>query len=200
MNNAINEEVRSAQYPLVFQRVYLKKALAVIKALDDLPRTGWVDRGVENPETVGEHTEALIDLAEIYFHVPGLTVMLKIHDWPESNPKVGDRRTDSNCPTEKRRDKEEKKRDETAAMREICISLGPEGRRLFKTWNEYEEQKTRRSRIASQIDKFQVIIKAIEYETSGEPVIAQEFIDEHLAKIKNQLLRKLLRQAIKSLA
>jgi 5'-deoxynucleotidase YfbR-like HD superfamily hydrolase len=36
----------------------------VYQSLDDLKRTGWVNRGVENPESVKEHTEALLVLAE----------------------------------------------------------------------------------------------------------------------------------------
>ena len=35
----------------------------VYKSLHELKRTGWVERNVENPESVKEHTESLIRLA-----------------------------------------------------------------------------------------------------------------------------------------
>ena len=39
-----------------------KTAPEVYEALHKLKRTGWVQRGVENPESVKEHTEALENL------------------------------------------------------------------------------------------------------------------------------------------
>lgn len=35
----------------------------VIERLDQIPRTGWVKRGVKDPETVWEHTLSLVQLA-----------------------------------------------------------------------------------------------------------------------------------------
>ncbi|MFA4942535.1 MAG: HD domain-containing protein [Patescibacteria group bacterium] len=159
-----------------------------MEKLHKVPRTGYVDRGVKDPETVGEHTDEMILIAEELFHIPGLTTMLKIHDWAESNKKIGDRRTDSLCPPDKRWTKEKKYKAELRAMKNICSRLGPYGPRILRLWLEFEEKRTWRAKIANQIDKFQMIRKAIRYQIAGQPVIAQEFIDHDGPKITNYLL------------
>jgi len=174
---------------------YFDIAQAVIDKLYDIPRTGWVDRGVKNPETVGEHTDELIVLAERHFHVLKLGLMLKIHDWPESDPTVGDRRTDPLCPPKKRWTKEQKYQAEREAMLTICANLGPHGPMIFSLWMEFAEQQTPRARRAYQLDKFQLIMKAIQYQKEGQPVNAQEFIDYDGPAITDPFLRKKLLRA-----
>jgi len=62
----------------------------VYVALHSLKRTGWVNRGVKNPESVKEHTEALIRIARevegllTMEEKDGLFEMLEVHDWPEA--------------------------------------------------------------------------------------------------------------------
>jgi len=70
-------------YPLKLEAPYAQKARQIIRRLYQIPRTGWLDRNVQNPETVGEHSDELVKLAEELFEIPGLSLMLKIHDWPE---------------------------------------------------------------------------------------------------------------------
>lgn len=191
MNKSIN------QFPLSLKGCYRKYALTIISDLYKVNRTGWVDRGVGNPETVGEHTEQLILLANKNFpEMPGLSKMLKIHDWPEAKKNVGDRRTDSFCPEDHRITKEEKKILELEAMKDICSNLGRSGKIIMSLWLEYEEGKTERAKIAYQIDKLQAILKALEYQKSGEPVIAQEFIDYNGGEIKHPILKNILWKAI----
>lgn len=67
-----------------------KQAPKVYEKLHEIKRTGWVDHGVENPESVKEHTEALIRLAEELSpyltpeETSGLIEMLEVHDWSEA--------------------------------------------------------------------------------------------------------------------
>lgn len=168
----------------------------VVTKLYNLPRTGWFDRGVENPETVGEHTDELVIISETFYNIPGLSEMLKIHDWPESDSKVGDRRTDNFCPDNRRWSKEQKYIAELKAMKNICCSLESSGDTILKLWIEFEEQKTRRALIARQLDKLQGIMKAIEYQRQGQPVIAQEFIDWDGAKVTDPILKQILEEGI----
>lgn len=187
------------QYPLNFKGAYYNEALNIITKLYKIPRTGWKDRNVKNPESVGEHTDELVILSEKFFDIPGLSKMLKIHDWPESDDKVGDIRTDNNCPEEKRWSKEEKYRAELQAMQVICLRFDDEGKKILELWLEFEEKITARSKIADQLDKFQAIKKAIKYQIEGQPVIAQEFIDHDGDKIKHPILCQMLNQAIKNM-
>jgi len=182
-------------WPLKINGQYHKIAQKIVYDLRKVKRTGWVDRGVREPETVYEHTETLIILADKYFSdIAGLTRMLKIHDWAESDKKVGDRRTDKFCPIETRWNKEQKFEVELAAMQNICQKLEIYGDEIMNLWLEYEKRETERARIAYELDKFQAIIKAIEYQKAGEPVKASEFIGADGPKIKHGILRRILRE------
>jgi 5'-deoxynucleotidase YfbR-like HD superfamily hydrolase len=185
-------------YPLELEPQYAQKARLIIKRLYQIPRTGWLDRKVKNPETVGEHSDELVKLAEELFEIPGLSLMLKIHDWPEKYKKIGDRRTDALCSEEKRWTKERKYREEKKAMQKICAQLGPIGPEIMKLWLEYSARETPRGQIAYQLDKFQRTRKAIAYQKMGEPVVAKEFFGD-VNIITNEKLKALLLAEIAAL-
>ena len=185
-----------SQSPFKFKQKRRAYVLSIINKLDGIPRTGWVDRKVENPETVGEHTEELISLAKKYFPgIPDLIAMLKIHDWAETNEEIGDARTDKFCPPEHRWTKEKKYDMELMTMVGICDQLGPRGKYILQLWIEFEENKTIRAIIAKQLDRFQRIHKAISYQKNGQPVSAQEFIDNDWSNIHDPRLIKILEKA-----
>lgn len=191
---------KHTQYPLSIKGSYRLYALKVINGLYEIERTGWVDRGVTKPETVGEHTDELIKLAKtLYPYCPGLVKMLKIHDWIEFIKFVGDMRTDKYCPPDHRYTIEEKKEAELKAIKEICSNLGPFGKSILKLWIEYEENKTTRAKIANQLDKLQVDLKAIEYQLAGETVVAYEFIELNQHRIVIPILKLMLEEAEKKL-
>ncbi len=184
------------QSPLNFRGQNRLYVLKVIKALHEIPRTGWVDRGVQNPETVGEHSDELIILANHFYpFVTNLDKMLKIHDWPETDKALGDIRTDSLCPPERRWTPENKYKAELAAMEKICLPLGVAGDELFQLWLEFEAGETERAKIAKQLDKLQAIKKAIFYQTQGQTVVAQEFVDYNGPKITRPELIKAMEKA-----
>jgi putative hydrolase of HD superfamily len=159
------------------------KQEVVRQALSRLPRTGWVCRGVEHPETVGEHTDALVRLVDgVSEIISGLDTkklkrMLQIHDWPESDPEVGDIVTAGLPPEERARVMEDKRRRERLAMERICAGLGREGSVIMALWLEFEAGETLEARIGQQLDKLQAVLKAAEYQRNGQPVVAQDFID-----------------------
>ncbi|MCX6792465.1 MAG: HD domain-containing protein [Candidatus Falkowbacteria bacterium] len=167
-------------------------AQIIINRLHALPRTGWVDRGVKNPETVGEHTDQTVLIAKKYFAFRGLKKMLIIHDWAESDKAVGDIRTDVNCPKKSRCSKEEKYRRELRAMENICSGFKSGGEEILKLWLEFEERKTLRARVGGQIDKFQMIKKAYSYQKTGQPISAEEFYIHSGPEISNVVLRHAL--------
>ncbi len=189
-----------SQFPLNFKGQRRIFVYTIIQALSKTPRTGYKDRGVIKPETVYEHTEKLIILANRYFsHIPGLIKMLKIHDWAESNKSVGDIRTDSFCPEDHRQTHEKKFEQELLAMLEICKELGQSGKEIFDLWLEFESGETERAKIARQLDKIQAIMQSIYYQNQGQTVIAQEFIDHDSDKISDPVLKKLLEKSIAKL-
>lgn len=185
-----------SQAPFRFKKQNRTFVLTIIADLYEVPRTGWLDRGVKNPETVGEHIDAVIALAKKYYpFMPGLIPILKVHDWPERNKQLGDARTDAGCPADHRWTKEKKYEVEFATMQEYCSQLGPAGKKIFKLWLEYTEAKTERAKIAKQLDKLQRVLKAISYQRLGEPVLAEEFIAGDSPLIYDPVLIKVLEKA-----
>lgn len=167
---------KSLFYPLEVPSYCENTVAKVIKELYKIPRSGYKDRGILNCETVGEHIDRTILLAEKLF--PGrlrLLIMLKIHDWMELI--TGDKRTDPLASKENRITKEKKKTMELEAMILICESLGAYGSELFDIWQEFEAQETWDAKTARQIDHAQSIFMSWEYEQAGEPVTGQEFYD-----------------------
>ncbi len=183
-----------------FELKYSAIAPEVIKSLQALKRTGWVRRGVKNPESVQEHTVALrnlviseIDsLSEFSLTEKGeILDMLEIHDWPESDPDIGDiviMKTD----TDKEILKKEKSRRELEAMHRICEKLGDKGKRILELWIKFENNQDPISSFAHQVDKLQAMEKAFEYEASGETVSTEDFISHDKEKIVHPILVKRL--------
>jgi 5'-deoxynucleotidase YfbR-like HD superfamily hydrolase len=184
-----------SQYPLSIKGAYRLYALRVIRGLYHVPRTGYKDRGVKRPESVGQHVQELLEMADFFFpNCRGLKAMLKIHDWPEYKKKVGDRRTDKYCPEDHRYTLEEKRIAELAAMEEICARLGPYGKAKLKLWLEYEAGKTLRAKRAYQLDKLQTDLKSAKYQMAGQPISAAQFIELNKNKIIIPELRMILEE------
>ena len=185
------------QYNLPVQEKHFDNAAQVVAGLYNLKRTGWVDRGVANPETVGEHTDAMRILAgEIVKKLPSETQkkidtkklerMIQVHDWPEHHD--GDKVVAREDKREEEKLTAKKRISEEKAMRKICARIGPEGKINLDLWLEFEEGKTLEGNLAKQIDKLQAMIKAWEYEQKGEPVKAMDFINHDRHKITEPVL------------
>jgi len=187
-----------------FELKYSNLAPDVIRNLQALKRTGWVNRGVRNPESVQEHIVATRNLviSEINSLVEfspkekeELLDMLEIHDWPESDEAVGDSvilKTNTN----RENLKKEKYELELSAMTKICEKLGDKGKIIFELWMKFEDGQDPVSSLARQIDKYQAMEKAFEYEQDRQTVSTQEFIEHDEEKIIHPVLVKRL-QALK---
>jgi 5'-deoxynucleotidase YfbR-like HD superfamily hydrolase len=151
--------------------------------LGQIPRTGWVTRGVENPETVQEHTISLRILAnEISGSIDftdeeknELLDMLEIHDWPESI--TGDEVILMDGSEDKLKAKEEKKKREDDVMIKIVKEMGEEGKIIYELWDRFESSDDKVSDLARQLDKYQAVEKALEYEKKAGILLFKEFRD-----------------------
>ncbi len=120
-------------------------------ALKQLPRTGWVRSGVDNPESVAAHSWGMSILA---MHLcpeeldkMRVIEMCLVHDLPEI--EVGDLTPHD--------DLTNKFEDETSAMEK----LAPQWLELFL---EYEQQDTPESRFVKYLDKLDMAVMARFYE------------------------------------
>ena len=135
--------------------------------LKRLPRTGWLLRGVPNPETIAEHSYrvAIITLfladelkaKGVEIDVERALKIALLHDVGEARitdiPKTAQRYLD-------------KERAERKAVAEMLIK-SPEPEEYFKLWREYEEERSLEGRLVKFADRLEMLIQAYEYEKAG---------------------------------
>lgn len=176
------------------------------RSLNNLLRTGWVNRGIKDPESVQEHIINCRDLVISLFDqltefsekdIEDILHMLEVHDWPEA--LVGDQVIITKDEALSKKLKEEKYREEKAAMSRICKNLGETGAEIFALWLRYEEGRDPATLFARQVDKYQAIEKAFEYEQKGERVSTQEFIDHVKQEITHPVLMRRIAEIKKKL-
>ena len=145
--------------------------------LKQMPRTGWLQVGVPNPENVAAHshgvTLAAMALAEVIDHpfdMARVLSMAVLHDLPES--------TTSDIPSPVKRFFPDdmpnfKQRMERGAMQEMTagVSFGAVWREL---WEEMSAEISAESHLVHDADKVDMYLQAIVYE--------QQFGNSHLAK------------------
>ena len=120
--------------------------------LKSLPRTGWIQNGVSNPETVASHSWGMSLLAmKLCPENLDLSKVLQIcivHDLPESI--VGDITPYDGV------SKEDKKKMESDAMKNIA----PE---FLELWEEYENQTSEEAKFVKRMDKLDMSVQAMIY-------------------------------------
>lgn len=149
-------------------------------ALKNIKRTGWVRNQVPLPESDADHMHRCSMMAMLVtnqsvkpeddytldnerFHPSNIngTKLLRMaltHDLCES--LAGD--ITPFCSAQEVSSKQDK---EHAAMEQIRSVVGdPLGKELFELWKEYEELKTPEAIYCKDIDKFEMVMQAYEYE------------------------------------
>ncbi|ODN01058.1 HD domain-containing protein 2 [Orchesella cincta] len=171
-----------------------------------LDRTGWVRKGVTKPETVAGHMYRMAIMSAFLVDDASLDMnkcirMSIVHDIGESI--IGDITPNDGV------DDAYKNKIETEAVEKLAglvkSKSADEIRQLFQHDNrilhfscrqEYEEGKTKEAKLVKDLDRFDMVLQAYEYEQmEGKPEFLQEFFDstkEKLAdshpKVKGMLL------------
>lgn len=168
----------------------------IVGQLKAVPRQGWVDRGVSNPESVADHTFRAVMLAWALGSAAGLDTdrlvkLLLVHDLAEA--EVGDATPygallSGAGPEEVRRWRElvpvdqldaakrEKHEREAAALARIVAEL-PEllAGEIHELAKDYAERLSPEARFAAQIDKIEALQQAMEYAEAGQPSDVENF-------------------------
>lgn len=162
--------------------------------LKHLPRAGWVRYNNPAPESVASHMYRMAVLAFFLneknqnFSQTKCIKMALVHDMAESI--VGD--ITPHCGISE----EEKFRRENEGMKHIR-SLVPDtvGEEFYQLWREYEAQETIEAKVVKQLDKFDLIMQAYEYETDTEkPKSLQEFFNSTDVVFENGMIRDWVKQ------
>ena len=137
---------------------------SVIGKLKTLKRTGWVDNEIPLPESVADHMYRMSMLSFLItdeqLNRDELIKICLMHDVAEA--KVGDITPYDGV------SKEEKRRLEEAAIREILGDIGQAaiGDEMLRLWMAYEEGNSPTALVAKQLYKFEMIVQADEYEAA----------------------------------
>jgi putative hydrolases of HD superfamily len=180
--------------------------------LKTLKRQGWIDRGVDQPESVADHSFrlALMTLAAGYQR-PDIDTnravwLALVHDLPEAI--VGDRTPFDDRLNEEGADSSKlfhqapeysvdadraKTEAERQAMLELTESLPSELREtLIETWEEYEAGETAEARFVRQLDKLETLLQAFEYREHQPDLIIESFRLGAERDIEDDQLRELM--------
>jgi len=158
----------------------LKRILLEALKLKELPRSGWLRAGVENPESVAAHSWGVAWLS-LVLCPPNLDrgrvlEMATIHDLAEV--RVGD--ITPHDPVSR----EEKYRQENEAM-DGLLEVMCHRDELKSLWDECEAGDTKEARFVKAMDKLDMALQAQCY--GG----LEEFIDSALESLDDDLHREL---------
>ncbi len=158
-------------------------------------RTGWITFGrVKDPESVADHTMRLASLALVAGDELGvdrrrLVDMAIVHDFAESI--VGDivhEYADKELPNS-----QEKSQAEHSAIKELLKGL-ENGNEFLEMWEEFEDQKTEEAMVLKQLDKFEMVLQALEYEEVADPKNFEPFWINAKKHIRHPVIKKWLKE------
>jgi putative hydrolases of HD superfamily len=166
--------------------------MLLVGRLKTTKRTGWVLRNVALPESIADHMYRMSLLALVISDAGERDHAVKLalaHDLAEAI--VGD--LTPVCGVSK----EEKFRREESAMVDIrdgCLRGNPAGAELYALWSEYEANETRAAILMKDIDKFEMIVSASEYETAQPSLDLSEFFESTRGKFRTPQIKSLVEE------
>ena len=139
--------------------------------LKNLPRSGWLLRGIKNPESVADHsyrTALLSMLLGDLLKSKGVEIDLEkvirialLHDLAEA--AVGDIAPKAS----QYLGVERKKASEEAAFKDMVAGLGELGGSYHRLWSELKEGNSVESKVVRAADKLEMMVQVYEYEQAG---------------------------------
>ncbi|KAK9867788.1 hypothetical protein WJX84_003167 [Apatococcus fuscideae] len=156
--------------------------LSLLQKLKTTKRTGWIRKGIPQPESISDHMYRMGMMGIVSGGQPGTNQdrcvkMAIVHDVAEAI--VGDITPFDGV------SKSEKQRLETEAIQQIKQMLGETsaaGAEIEELWNEYEEGCSANARLVKDFDKVEMILQAFEYEQAYQ-INCQEFFDSTQGKL-----------------
>ena len=115
----------------------------------------------------------------------GLVEMLEVHDWPEAIH--GDEVILELNPNDRKVLKEAKFQNERKALENICADL-PNGKEIMDLWIRFETSNDPAAVFGRQLDKYQAVEKALEYEESQDIPLFKEFLTYSINFIHHPVL------------
>ncbi|XP_068135577.1 5'-deoxynucleotidase HDDC2 isoform X1 [Hyperolius riggenbachi] len=161
----------------------LLQFMKLVGQLKRVPRTGWVYRQVEQPESVSDHMYRMAVMAMLTkdskLNKDRCIRLALVHDMAECI--VGDIAPADNV------SKEEKHRKEKDAMKHLSHLLSEELKKeIYELWEEYEHQSSAEAKFVKELDQCEMILQALEYEElEKRPGRLQDFYNSTAGKFKH---------------
>ena len=160
--------------------------LRKVGRLKTTKRKGWVLKGIEDAESVAEHSFRTAMLALVLSEKEGVDAdkcvkMALIHDLAEAI--AGDITPLDNLT------KKQKSEIEAKAMRQILEGTDTG---IMELWEEYDECKTPEARFVHDMDKIEMLLQAFEYEKSGKYEL-REFWEHVQKNIRGRTAKEIFR-------
>lgn len=137
--------------------------LNIIKNLKLQKRTGWVQYGITDAESISDH---MYRMGIISMFAPSTidsnrcVKIALVHDIAESI--VGD--ITPVCPITKE-EKHQRELDSVVYLRDLLKPFNePVANELYELWNEYENISTKEARFVKDVDKFELLVQCVEEE------------------------------------
>ncbi|KAI8909711.1 HD domain-containing protein [Gorgonomyces haynaldii] len=163
--------------------------LTTVSNLKKTKRTGWVNHGIHMPESISDHMHRMAIIAfliqDTSLNRDKLIKMTIVHDLAEA--VVGDITPHQGV------SKEDKFKMEHDAMLQFVEQLGKskQAQEILDLWLEYEHAQTPEALICKDIDKFEMILQAYEYEQSDNKQL-DSFFESTQGKFKHPEIRHLV--------
>lgn len=162
--------------------------------LKNIPRQGWIEKaGINNPESVADHTYSLTVMAMILSELNHLDsnktiTMSLLHDLAES--VTGDI-TPNTMP------KDEKTMLENDAMNKILKNLPDNIQKKYQNiWNEYQDNQTEEAQFVHDLDKLEMALQAKIYSKYMGFETMKQFLNSAISGVNNSEIKKILAEII----
>lgn len=155
--------------------------------LKQLPRAGWLMRGVPHVESIADHSHATtlvaLALADVLnasgtlpapLNLEKVLTIAALHDLAEA------RLTDLPASAQRLIPMEVKRRAEATALEEMLAAL-PGAERLVAAWHEFEDASGPEGRLVRDADKIEMMVQCLRYEQTGVRSLAEFWaaMDQH---------------------
>ncbi|MCW4012015.1 MAG: HD domain-containing protein [Candidatus Bathyarchaeota archaeon] len=165
----------------------LLEFLSFAGKLKTIPRTGWIDSGVKEPESVADHSYRTAVAAMVLGDSLGLDTlkvlrMALLHDIAETE-------TGDITPMQKQSNHSEL---EDQAMKKL-LSVLPETLRdlYWGTWLEYQAMETPESILMHDADKIEMVLQASEYKQTDPDAELDRFYHAMVSPSMKKIVEKI---------
>ena len=158
--------------------------------LKSIPRTGWLDSGVENPESVADHSYRTALAAMILSDNMGLDTckvmrIALLHDLAEAE-------TGDITPQRKKPDHREL---ENTTMKRILKDFSRDQReKYWETWQEYQNGSSPEACLVHEADKIEMLLQAYEYQSQEETPELDRFFDTIVSDVYKEIVNSIERK------